>query len=70
MKFWTLQRGGLISPVPEDGPQLSTKTHLQHHIQILVATKRLVQPDGKIDITLLNLILDHTPADIVVGKLH
>ena len=37
-------------PVSEDGPQLSSQTHLQHHVQILRTAKGFVQPGPNMNI--------------------
>ena len=37
-------------PVSEDGPQLSSQTHLQHHVQILCTAKGFVQPGANMNV--------------------
>ena len=42
-------------PVSEDGPQLSSQTHLQHHVQILRTAKGFVQPGANMNICYIHL---------------
>lgn len=40
-----LAAGAEDSPVPQDGPQLSSETCLHQHVQIFTVLKRPVQPE-------------------------